>query len=152
MFILETLFAAMLSLFPVSDKLAGTWTETVQVNDCPRAVLRFEGKKLHFEHYFDTSATVNYRIINKKRDQFTVTFDFTYKFKKPSGDIIDLEETPELIYHVENGRPILSETAFEHDGRGTIIMREFLREKEFEDGFQSELKRKLNDRKDYPRR
>ena len=152
MFFFETLFAAMLSFLPVSDKLAGTWLETEQIRDCPRTVLRFEGKKLHFEHMFDTSATVKYKVIDKTRDKFTVTFDFTYKYTKPNGDIVDLEAAPELIYHVENGRPILSETAFEHDGRGTIIMREFLREKEFEDGFVSELKKKLNDRRDYPRR
>ena len=152
MFIIETLFAAMLSFFPVSDKLAGTWIETEQTGDSPRAILKFEGKKLHFEHLFGTSATVKYKVIDKNRDKFTVTFDFTYKYTKPNGDIVDYEKTPELIYHVENGRPILSEKGFEHDGRGTIIMREFLREKDFADGFRSELKKKLNDSRDYPRR
>ncbi|MDO5295485.1 MAG: hypothetical protein Q4F00_02425 [bacterium] len=152
MFFFETLFAAMLSFLPVSGKLAGTWLETEQIRDCPRTVLRFEGKKLHFEHMFGTSATVKYKVIDKNRDKFTVTFDFTYKYTKPNGNIVNLEAKPELIYHVENGRPILSETAFEHDGRGTVIMREFLREKEFEDGFVSELKKKLNDSRDYPRR
>lgn len=153
MFIFETLFAAMLSFFPVSDKLAGTWIETEQTEGCPRAVLQFEGKKLHFKHLFGTSATVKYKVIDKTGDKFTVTFDYTYKYTKPNGDIVDYEKTPEFIYHVENGCPILSEKGFEHDRRGTIIMREFLREKEFADGFRSELRKKLNDKSgDYPRR
>ena len=130
----------------VSDRLDGTWIETEQIKDYPRTVLHFEGRKLRFEHLFGQSATVEYRVTEKNANDFIVTFEYSYKVKRGNGRIVERRETPEFLFHVENGRPILSEKEFEYDGRGPIIMNEFLREEDFVDGFKSELKHKLNDR------
>ena len=55
-------------------------------------------------------------------------------------------QMPEFLFHVENGRPILSTTAIELDGRGLIILDEYLRKEDFADGFESELRKQLNNR------
>ena len=130
----------------VSDRLDGTWIETEQINDYPRTVLHFKGRKLRFENLFGQSATVEYRVTEKNANDFIVTFEYSYKVKRGNGRIVEHRMMPEFLFHVENGRPILSEKEFEYDGRGPIIMNEFLREEDFVDGFKSELKHKLNDR------
>ncbi len=144
--ILGTIAAAVISLAPVNDTLDGTWMETVQFNDHPRTVLHFKGRKLRFENMFETSDTVEYKVIEKKADTFKIMFEYRYKLKKPSGRVVEHDAAPEYLYHVENGRPILSEIGFEYDGRGTIVMSEYLRKEDFIDGFRSELQHKLNDR------
>ena len=141
-----TLLIAMLSLSPYSSKLCGTWAETEQYKDCPRTVLHFKGHNLRFENMFGESSSVKYKVIEKKKDGFVIGFEYTHNVTRPSGTVVERTESPELFYHVENGRPILSEMVFEHDGRGDIIMSEYLREQDFVDGFVSELKKKLNDR------
>ncbi len=45
---------------------------------------------------------------------------------------------------------ILSERVYELDGRGPIIMGEYLRKENFTDGFESQLKKKLNNTKPVP--
>ena len=135
----------------ISDRLEGTWTETRQYKDYPRAVLHFEGQNLRLEHVFDEDATVEYKVTEQKDDDdFTITFEYWHKVKRGNGRIIDRRESRDYRYHVENGRPILSEMVFEYDGRGLIVFGEFLRKKNFTDGFESELKKKLNNREAVP--
>ena len=156
--ILEALLAMILSIFPifasgdaVSDKLEGTWTETRQYKDYPRAVLHFEGKNLRMEHVFDEEVTVEYKVTEQKAaDDFTISFEFWHKVKRGNGRIIDRKESRDYRYHVENGRPILSEMVFEYDGRGLIVFGEFLKKDDFIDGFESELRKKLNNREAVP--
>ena len=135
----------------ISDRLEGTWTETRQYKDYPRAVLHFEGQNLRMEHVFDEDATVEYKVTEKKDDDdFTITFEYWHKVKRGNGRIIDRRESRDYRYHVEDGRPILSEMVFEYDGRGLIVFGEFLRKENFTDGFESELKKKLNNREAVP--
>ncbi len=147
------LAATLISMLPtssiadsISDKLDGTWIETEKIKDYPRTILHFKGKKLRFENLFGNSATVDYKIMDKKKEEFTVTFEYRYKVKRGNGRIVEHMVSPEFLYHVENGRPILSEKEFEYDGRGPIIMNEYLKEKDFIDGFRSVLQHRLNDR------
>ncbi len=156
--IFEAFLAMILSIFPafatggaVSDRLEGTWTETRQYKDYPRAVLHFEGQNLRLEHVFDEDVTVEYKVSEQKDpDDFTITFEYWHKVKRGNGRIIDRKESRDYRYHVENGRPILSEMVFEYDGRGLIVFGEFLRKENFTDGFESELKKKLNNREAVP--
>ena len=135
----------------ISDRLEGTWTETRRYKDYPRAVLHFEGQNLRMEHVFDEDATVEYKVTEKKDDDdFTITFEYWHKVKRGNGRIIDRRESRDYRYHVEDGRPILSEMVFEYDGRGLIVFGEFLRKENFTDGFESELKKKLNNREAVP--
>lgn len=150
--ILEALLAMILSIFPafatadaVSDRLEGTWIETRQYKDYPRAVLHFEGQKLRMEHVFDEEVTVEYKVTEQKdADDFTISFEFWHKVKRANGRVVDRKESRDYRYHVENGRTILSEMVFEYDGRGLIVFGEFLRKDNFTDGFESELRKKLN--------
>ena len=135
----------------ISDRLEGTWTETRQYKDYPRAVLHFEGQNLRLEHVFDEDATVEYKVTEQKDDDdFTITFEYWHKVKRGNGRIIDRRESRDYRYHVEDGRPILSGMVFEYDGRGLIVFGEFLRKENFTDGFESELKKKLNNREAVP--
>ncbi len=135
----------------ISDRLEGTWTETRQYKDYPRAVLHFKGQSLRMEHVFDEEVTVEYKVTEQKdADDFTISFEFWHKVKRVNGRIIDRKETRDYRYHVENGRPILSEMVVEYDGRGLIVFGEFLRKDNFTDGFESELKKKLNNREAVP--
>jgi len=147
------LAAAMFSVLPaaamaddISGKLDGTWIETVQIENYPRVILHFDGRKLRVENMFDKEITVEYAVTDKKADEFTISFEYRYKVKRGNGQIVEHRAAPDFLFHMENGRPILSETVIELDGRGLIIMDEFLREKDFIDGFKSELKHRLNDR------
>ena len=92
------------------------------------------------------SAEVPFRITDRKGGEFTVTFEYRYKVRRGNGRIVERREMPEFLYHVEDGRPILSEKEFEYDGRGPILLEEFLREEDFVDGFRSQLKHQMNDR------
>ena len=134
----------------VSDKLDGTWIETRQIRDYPRTVLHFNGRKLHAENMFDKEISVEYRVSEKKADEFSISFEYRHMVKRGNGRIVEHREMPEFLFHVENDRPILSETVIELDGRGLIIWREFLREENFVDGFESELRKKLNNSKPVP--
>jgi len=147
------LAAAMFSVLPavamaddISDKLDGTWIETVQIENYPRIVLHFNGRNLRVENMFDKEVTVEYAVTDKKAGEFTISFEYRYKVRRGNGQIVERRAAPGFLFHMENGRPILSETVIELDGRGLIIMDEFLREKDFIDGFKSELKHRLNDR------
>ena len=144
--IFGALAAAFLSLAPVSGRLEGTWIETTQVRETPRAVMHFKGRKLRFENMFDDSGTVKYKVTEKHGGEFCISFEHRHNVRRANGNIVERVEEPEFLYHVENGRPILSEKGFEYDGRGPIIMSEYLREEDFIDGFRSELKHRLNDR------
>ena len=153
--LLATALLAVLPAFAnadaISDRLEGTWTETRQYKDYPRAVLHFEGQNLRLEHVFDEDVTVEYKVTEQKDDDdFTITFEYWHKVKRGNGRIIDRRESRDYRYHVENGRPILSEMVFEYDGRGLIVFGEFLRKENFTDGFESELKKKLNNREAVP--
>ncbi len=134
----------------VSARLKGEWLNTVKYENSPRSVLRFEGNKVNFE-LFGRTGSAEYKVTEKKAaDRFSITFAYSYKVKRGNGRIVEYTDRPELMFHVENGRPILSETVFEFDGRGLIIMGEYLRKEDFVDGFHSELSHQLNDRAPVP--
>ncbi len=145
--------AALFSIMPVvataddvSDKLDGTWIETRQIRDYPRTVLHFSGRKLRVENMFDKEISVEYRVTEKKADEFSISFEYRHMVKRGNGRIVEHREMPEFLFHVENGRPILSETVIELDGRALIIMGEYLRKEDFSDGFESEMRKQLNNR------
>ena len=127
-------------------RLDGVWMETEQFGNHPRTVLHFKGKTLRFENLFGASDTVEYRVKEKDDDGVTIGIEYTHMVKKPGGRMVERTERREFLLHLENGRPILSEKEFEADGRGPIIMSEYLRKEDFVDGFRSERKRRLNDR------
>ena len=52
----------------------------------------------------------------------------------------------ELLYHEEDGLPIISVMGFEFDGRGIVVLEELLPEDRLVDGFKSKLAHRLNDR------
>jgi len=130
----------------VSDKLDGTWIETRQIKDYPRTVLHFNGRKLRVENMFDKEISVEYTVTEKKADEFSISFEYRHKVKRGNGRIVEYREAPDFLFHVENGRPILSTMVIELDGRGLIIFGEYLRKEDFVDGFESELRKKLNNR------
>ena len=121
--------------------LDGTWMETE--GSLPRASLHFKGKKLRFKNLFGDSGTVEYQVREKNADGTTIFIEYSHKVKRGER-MIERREILGLLLHVENGRPILSEEIFEHDGRGPMIWREFVRKEDFVEGFQSERKRTLN--------
>ena len=147
------LAAALFSMLPlsamagsVSSKLDGTWIETRQIRDYPRTVLHFSGRKIRVEHMFDREVVAEYTVTEKKADEFSISFEYRHMVKRGNGRIVEHREMPEFLFHVENGRPILSATAIELDGRGLIILDEYLRKEDFVEGFESELRKKLNNR------
>ena len=148
--ILLSLLPASALAIDVASCLEGTWVETVQYKEYPRTILHFKGNTLRFENMFGATATVEYKVTEKKADEFSITFEYRYKVKRGNGRIVERCERPDFLFHMENGRPILSETAIELDGRGLVIPGEILRTDDFVDGFQSELSRKLNSRKPMP--
>ncbi len=130
----------------VSDKLDGTWIETVKFENYPRTVLHFNGPELRVENMYGKEIRVEYRTTDMKDGEFTVSFEYSYTVRRGNGRIVRHTDAPEFLFHTEDGRPILSQTALELDGRGLIILGEFLREKDFVDGFRSERRHRLNDR------
>lgn len=151
--LMPALAAAIIALLPaaamadaISSRLEGTWIETRQFEGSPRTKLHFRGRKLRFENMYGTSATVEYKVTEKKDDTFSISFEYRHKVRRGNGRIVEHREAPEFLYHVENGRPILSETVIELDGRGLVIFGEYLREEDFADGFESELRKTLNNR------
>ncbi|MBR6468678.1 MAG: hypothetical protein IKT16_11075, partial [Desulfovibrio sp.] len=73
-----------------------------------------------------------------------------YKVKRGNGRIVDSRSCMDLRWHVEDGRPVLSEEVIEYDGRGLMIWKEFLRQEDFVDGFASKLKRRLDAQEPVP--
>ncbi|MBQ7528953.1 hypothetical protein IJT10_03505, partial [bacterium] len=87
----------------------------------------------------------------KNKKGITISFEYTHNVKRANDRIVERTEYVDLLYHTEDGRPILSEKGFEHDGRGFIIMGEYLRQdKDFVDGFEYKLKKKLNSTEPVP--
>ena len=129
--------------------LDGTWIQTEQMGDPPRASLRFKGKNVRFKNLFGQSGTVEYQV-EKNADGTTIVFEYSYKEKRGDGDVIESRRIIGLLLHVENGRPILSEEIFGLDGPGAMIWREFVRKEDFIEGFESERKRTLNNRAPIP--
>lgn len=162
--ILAALAAAMLFMLPAAvgadelsdklqDKLRGVWLAARQFEGSPRTELHFTGNQVRIENCFEKPVTVKYKFIEKNADDFTITFEHCYKVLRGNGRYVDSKTVFELLYHVEDGRPILSERVFEYDGRGLIIWQEYLRKEDFNEslnGFESKLKQKLNSRKPIP--
>ena len=145
--------AALLSMLPtvamadeVSDKLDGTWIQTRQIEDFPRTVLHFSGRTIRAEHMFGKEVVAEYNVTEKKADEFSINFEYRHMVKRGNGRIVEHRERPDFLFHVENGRPILAETVIELDGRGLIILGEYLRKEDFSDGFESDLRKSLNNR------
>ena len=151
------MLAVLLVLFPsaaaaddYSGKLDGTWIETRMTDGFPRTVLRFNGDSLRVENMYGKDITVAYTAADERpvgyTDGFTVSFEYRYKVKRGNGRIVEHRDAPEFFYHAEDGRPVLSMMAMELDGRGLVVLSDFLREEDFTDGFVSELRHRLNDR------
>ena len=134
----------------VSSRLAGTWVQTVQMENLPRASLHFKGNTLRFKNLHGVSGSVEYKVRGEDADGVTIGIYYTYEEKDRDGEKRNGILTRDFLLHVENGRPILSEKIVAHDGPGPIIFNEFLRKKDFVDGFESERKRMMNDRPAIP--
>ncbi len=160
---LITLISTILCFFNIGDdsinaqKFKGTWICTTKYGDYPRTTLHFSANKtLRIENFLDEPFTVTYKIITDDEEDgyhflglqqhSTIAFNHEYKITKPSGTVVDSELSMKMILHEEEGRPIISLMGFEYDGRGIIVMQEFLLKDQFEDNFRSSLAKKLNDR------
>ena len=132
-------------------RLDGTWVEAVQIKDSPRSVLHFKGRKVRLENVFgEPSLELDCRFKEEQGGKFTVSFQWRHKVTRGNGRVVEHTEGMDLLYHEEDGRPILSEQVIELDGRGLVIFSEFLRKEDFADGFTSKLRQKLNSRKAPP--
>ncbi len=147
--VLSFMSAAVFADTP-ADELSGTWIDTTKYKDYPLVKLHFSGSKITVENMFDKTFTVEYEIKDREKDQFLVSFEYTYKVKRGNGRIIDRTERPVFLLHVEDGLPILSDHIFEYDGRGLILGNEYLKEENYREGFESLMKTKLNSRKPIP--
>lgn len=130
-------------------RLSGTWIETVQYNkDLPRTELEFSGGRVTLSNYYAEPITEDVQISKAAPDlsSFHVSYVHRYKVKKPNGRIVEYTDQPDILYHEENGRPILSIMIFEYDGRGEIVGSEYIRKEDFTDGFESDLRKKRNRR------
>ena len=132
------------------QKLTGSWTDTRQFRDEPRSAMLFKGKQVTLKNFIAKDVTTDYRISDITKDGFTVSFEFTHKVKRGNGRIIDRREIFEFLWHEDQGHPVLSARGFEYDGRGAIILEEFMRDEELIDGYESLLKKELNNRKPIP--
>lgn len=135
------------------EKLQGAWILSYHMNNFPpRPALEFKDNRVTITHAQEDPVTVDYKISSAGNDIFTISWEYTYPYVRANGDTVDLEQWVEIIYHEENGRPVLSEKTFEHDGRGDIICTEYLRKESFQEGFLSELAMKMNSKDPGPRR
>lgn len=132
------------------QKLDGAWTDTKQYQDEPRSAMLFKGKKVTLKNFIAKDVTTDCRISDITNDGFTVSFEFTHKVKRGNGRIIDRREIFEFLWHEDQGHPVLSARGFEYDGRGAIILEEFMRDEELINGYESQLKKELNSRKPIP--
>ncbi len=128
-------------------RLEGVWMETAPLQGHPRGVMHFKDGKVRLENVFSsTPLELAYSIAGRSGEEFAVSFEYSRKVKRGNGRIVDSRDCMALRYHVEDGRPVLSEEVIELDGRGLLIWKEFLRREDFADGFESKLKRGLNAR------
>ncbi len=126
-------------------RLEGTWMETKPLRDHPRGVMHFKDGKVRLENvFYQTPLEVEYKIVREEGETFALVFEWRHKVKRGNGRIVDSRDVMELRWHVEDGRPVLSEEVVELDGRGLMIWREFLRREDFADGFESKFKRRLD--------
>lgn len=136
---------------PAHSRLEGTWMETRPSKDSPRGVMHFKGGKVRLENIFSsTPLELDYKLAEGNGQEFVVSFEYRYKVKRGNGRIVDSRSCMDLRWHVEDGRPVLSEEVIEYDGRGLMIWKEFLRQEDFVDGFASKLKQRLDAQKPVP--
>ena len=136
---------------PAHSRLEGTWMETRPSKDSPRGVMHFKGGKVRLENIFSsTPLELDYKLAEGNGQEFVVSFEYRYKVKRGNGRIVDSRSCMDLRWHVEDGRPVLSEEVIEYDGRGLMIWKEFLRQEDFVDGFASKLKKRLDAQKPVP--
>ncbi len=140
-----------------SDKLQGVWISTTSYNDIPPVTLTFQpNNQLKVENYHEHPIKVHYSIDYKQYEHlnipesFAVSFEYSYKAKRGNGSVVDQKIGEVMLYHEENGQPILSTMVIELDGRGLIILREYLPKDKFKENFTSNLAHKLNDREPIP--
>ena len=132
-------------------RLEGTWMETSPGKDRPRGVMHFKGGKVRLENVFSSAPLeLPYTVAERGGQEFLVTFEYRYKVRRGNGRIVDSRSCMDLRWHVEDGRPVLSEEVIEYDGRGLMIWKEFLRKEDFVDGFASKLKQRLDAQKPVP--
>ena len=132
---LTLITAAMLTILPAAglagepdDLLKGIWIDTVSYKDMPRTEL----------HFGDNSTV---KIVNLEK------FQYSHQVVKPNGREVKFTEYFELLYHEDDGFPVLSQEIMEFDGRGIIIMTEYMKKDALIDNFSSALKKRLNGRK-----
>lgn len=128
--------------------LAGKWIGTAQNREGKHVMLEFTGNHtVTISNYLENPVTVQYAIPDNpymrspEKGGFSIEYRHDYETLS-SGVKINTYFSQELYYHEENGIPILSETGFEHDGCGFMIVSEFLPEDRFTEGFESALYKK----------
>lgn len=134
-------------------KFSGTWLCTHKFSDYPRCSLKFRNnQEIFVENVLDEPFTVKYKKVENDYSHLDLTnsekieFEHEYKDTRPNGNIVDRTLNMGLLYHEEDGLPIISVMGFEFDGRGIIVLEELLPEDRLVDGFKSKLAHRLNDR------
>lgn len=75
---------------------------------------------------------------------------YSYKILDDAREIHIQYGVEDILYHEEDGIPILSKTIMEYDGRGLIILEEYVKEQDEGKISISQLKQKRNDVKPVP--
>lgn len=75
---------------------------------------------------------------------------YSYKILDDAREIHIQYGVEDILYHEEDGIPILSKTIMEYDGRGLIILEEYVKEQDEGKISISQLKQKRNDIKPVP--
>ncbi|MEE1412121.1 MAG: hypothetical protein U0J83_08915 [Bulleidia sp.] len=75
---------------------------------------------------------------------------YSYTIKEDGNQTHIQYGVEDILYHEEEGIPILSKTIMEYDGRGLIILEEYVKERDEGKISISQLKQKRNDVKPVP--
>ena len=152
---LTLITAAMLTILPAAglagepdDLLKGIWIDTVSYKDMPRTELHFgDNSTIKIVNLEKDPVTVTYTVDDLIDNQYRVKFQYSHQVVKPNGREVTFTEYFELLYHEDDGFPVLSQEIMEFDGRGIIIMTEYMKKDALIDNFSSALKKRLNGRK-----
>ncbi len=75
---------------------------------------------------------------------------YSYKILDDAREIHIQYGVEDILYHEEDGIPILSKTIMEYDGRGLIVLEEYVKEQDEGKISISQLKQSRNDVKPVP--
>ena len=146
-----SLFSPALYASHYNDLLEGNWVVTSIYNkEIPRAELHFKGNQVEIVNVEEKPITTEYTIKDIQLTKFVVNFEYSHDVTRGNGRVVTYTEHYDLLFHIDGGHFILSNQGFEYDGRGPIIMEEYMKKEELIDGYQSELSQKLNNHKPVP--